>query len=161
MHKLFNGITKFKMGPHSIPVFTVLMDDCHACIDSIRDCFLFRLPQSHPAYTPILNLFSNSLAYQGAGTYADICNGSHSAILPIPYWDWQDKQMEVVQILSKHTSGDEIKFVWPLNQRQPRLLPMRGFRGVTGNCSLPTSVGTLRIVLQRQDPHIHVGHCDR
>lgn len=114
VHKLFNGITKFKMGPHSIPVSTVLMDDCHACIDSIRDCFSIRLPQSHPAYTSMLSLFSNGLAYQGAGTYADICSGSHSAILPIPYWEWQDKQTEVVKILSKHVTENEIKFVWPL-----------------------------------------------
>lgn len=114
VHKLFNGLTKFKMGPHSTPISTILMDDCHACIDSIRDCFSIRLSQSHPAYTRILSLFSNSLAYQGAGTYADISNGSHSAISPIPYWDWQDKQTEVVKILSKHTTGDEIKFVWPL-----------------------------------------------
>jgi len=37
VQKLFNGLTKFKLGARSIAVSSIVLDDAHACIDAIRE----------------------------------------------------------------------------------------------------------------------------
>jgi len=114
VQKLFNGLTKFGIGSQSLPVSVILIDDSHTCVDAIRDSFTIKLGQTEPAYQEVLSLFANALESQGAGTYADIKNQKGEAILLIPYWEWCDKQAEVVGILSKRSDKDEVKFAWPL-----------------------------------------------
>jgi len=114
VHKLFNGLSKFKLGQQSIPVENIVIDDAHACIDSIKDSYTIKLPSDHQAYTEILEMFSTSLEEQGAGTYADIRSKDFGAFLPVPYWDWIDRNSDVVRILSKYSGNDSVKFAWPL-----------------------------------------------
>ncbi|MEY2561159.1 MAG: hypothetical protein QOG51_1574 [Verrucomicrobiota bacterium] len=114
VQKLFNGLTKFKLGNRSIPVETVLIDDCHACIDSIRDAFSIKFDRADGAYEQFLTLVGPSLESQGAGTFADIKNKSTDSFLPVPYWDWREKQSEIVAILAKHVENKKVKFTWPL-----------------------------------------------
>ena len=122
VQKMFNGRTKFKLGQQSTPVSYVLMDDAHACIDAIRDAFTVRLEKDTPAYQKLVELFSEALIAQGAGTFTDIKGGNADCLLPVPYWDWQERQGEVMEILSrmvreeseKTTNKASIWFVWPL-----------------------------------------------
>jgi replicative superfamily II helicase len=101
VQKLFNGWSKFKLGPQSIPVANIVIDDAHACIDSIKDSYTIKLNSSHSAYQEILELFSSPLEEQGAGTFADIRRHDFEAFLPVPYWEWADHNSEVVRILAK------------------------------------------------------------
>jgi replicative superfamily II helicase len=112
--KLFNGLTRFGLGPGSQPVGTLLLDDSHACADTIRSAFSISLKSSHPLYPVLRDLFENELELQGAGSFADILNGKSDAILPVPYWAWRDRQGEVTKHLAKHADSDELKFTWPL-----------------------------------------------
>lgn len=114
VQKLFNGFTKFGLGPKSTHVGALLMDDSHACIDAIRDAFCIKLQNDHKAYDKLVTLFAPDLEEQGAGTFADIQEGGGNDLLQVPYWAWQEKKTEVVKILAKENSTDEIKFVWPL-----------------------------------------------
>lgn len=118
VHKLFNGLTKFKLGAKSLSVGSFLLDDAHACIDAIKNQFVINLRQKHPsesnAYSAILGLFENELRSQGDGSFEDICRKDYNAYLPVPYWDWWDKSSEVAGILSRHANTDAIKFAWPL-----------------------------------------------
>ena len=114
IQKLFNGLTKFGLGQRSIRVSNLLMDDSHACIDAIRDAFTIHLDRSDSGYQQILQLFSEALELQGAGTFADIQNAAPDAFLPVPYWEWLDKVSEVTGILGRIASSDSLKFVWPL-----------------------------------------------
>ena len=118
VQKLFNGLSRFGIGPQSLDISTVLMDDAHACIDAVRESLLIRIPQSEPAYKEIRDLFQLSLQNQGMGSYADICNRNPDAHLKVPYWDWHDKHGEVVRILAKHSLINCIKFAWPLLKDQ-------------------------------------------
>jgi replicative superfamily II helicase len=43
VNKLFNGRSKFKLGPESHAVGTLLLDDSHACADAIRSSFSISL----------------------------------------------------------------------------------------------------------------------
>lgn len=114
VQKLFNGLTKFHIGTQSILVSVLLMDDSHACIDAIRDSLIIRLNKDNPAYHQIIDLFTQALESQGAGTFADIKDENIDALLPVPYWEWHDRQSEVVEILSKQRDKDSVKFTWPI-----------------------------------------------
>jgi hypothetical protein len=90
------------------------VDDAHACIDSIKDSYTIKLPNDHPAYQEIIDLFAVALEEQGAGTYADIKAKDYGALLPVPYWEWAERNSEVVKILVKYSKDKVIKFGWPL-----------------------------------------------
>jgi replicative superfamily II helicase len=112
--KLFNGLTKFKLGPQSQEVGAIVMDDCHACIDAIRDNCVLDIPRTHRSYDALLTLFATDLKEQGAGTFADIREGKYDALLAVPYWSWMDRYEDVASILAKDSNTEEIKYTWPL-----------------------------------------------
>lgn len=101
VQKVFNGLTKFRLGPHAHHVGALVMDDCHACIDAIEDGMTINLPKAHSAYQPLLALFSTDLKEQGGGTHAEIQEGEDDALLPVPYWTWIDHRDAVAGILAK------------------------------------------------------------
>jgi replicative superfamily II helicase len=49
VQKLFNGLTKFKLGAQSHSVGAIVMDDCHACAETIREQCVIKLPRDHRA----------------------------------------------------------------------------------------------------------------
>ena len=114
VQKLFNGLTKFGINRDSIDVGTLLMDDAHACSDSIREQCRIRIPREDTAYQAIRTLFEADLEHQGVGTFADIQNDKRDAILPVPYWAWIDRESEIARILSAATNRDSVKFAWPV-----------------------------------------------
>ena len=114
VQKLFNGLTKFGLNRQSIVIETLLMDDAHACADTIREQCRIRIPSDEPAYNALKTLFATDLEMQGIGTYADICNDKRDALLPVPYWAWIEREVEIATILSSHAARDSIKFAWPL-----------------------------------------------
>ncbi len=143
---VFNGrSTNFGIGQDSIEVENILLDDAHSCIEIIKTASKFRIPRSSDCYHELLQIFGDALKSQGAGTYADICNESKSAILAVPYWEWESKQDEVIQILSTYNKSMDksVWFVWDLLKDNldnctavfsgagieisPRLLPMEMF----------------------------------
>ena len=101
VQKLFNGLTKFGLGPKSKNIGTLLMDDSHACIDAIRDAFCVTVAKEHTVYQKLVTLFASDLESQGAGTFADILEADGNDVLPVPYWSWQEKNAEVTKLLSK------------------------------------------------------------
>ncbi|MBU9136678.1 DEAD/DEAH box helicase family protein [Burkholderia multivorans] len=114
VQKLFNGLTKFGLNRKSIPVGTLLMDDAHACADTIREACRIRIPKEEPAYDALKTLFADDLEQQGLGTFADINNGKRDALLPIPYWAWIERESDVAKILAANAERKSIKFAWPL-----------------------------------------------
>ena len=114
VQKLFNGLTKFGLNRRSVAVGSLLMDDAHACADTIREACRIRIPSDEPAYGALTTLFASALEQQGVGTFADIGNGKRDALLQVPYWAWAERATDVAGILSAHTERKSIKFSWPL-----------------------------------------------
>jgi replicative superfamily II helicase len=112
--KLFNGLTQFKLGLKAQVVGAILMDDSHACVDSIRDAVTIRIERDNPLYAQLIELFEVELKHQGVGTFADIKNNAQDALLPISYWAWRDKAAELTQIFSKVSDSKALLFVWPI-----------------------------------------------
>lgn len=114
VQKLFNGLTKFGLGPTSVKLGTIVLDDSHACVDAIKQASSITLGSTSEAYKEIIQLFDADLQDQGIGSFADIKRGSNDVILPVPYWAWADRSAEIASIIAKHQDLNEIKFTWPL-----------------------------------------------
>lgn len=114
VQKLFNGKSIFGLGNDSESVGAIVLDDAHACIESIRGTYTISIPKEHCIYGLLLELFESHLKLQGAGTYYDIKLGHSSDVLQIPYWAWVEHAEQVTEILSLHSEDDFLKFVWPL-----------------------------------------------
>ncbi|HXO26738.1 MAG TPA: DEAD/DEAH box helicase family protein [Thermoanaerobaculia bacterium] len=114
VQKLFNGLTKFGLGPRSERVDALVVDDAHACIDAIKNACVITLNHQDQAYQEILALFAPDLQEQGVGTYAELQTHASAAFLPVPYWGWVDRHRDVAAILAKHTASNAVKFAWPL-----------------------------------------------
>lgn len=114
--KVFNGRSIFGLGAGFIKVGCIILDDSHACIDTINDAFTINVTKKNniKLYKQILNLFEEELKEQGEGTYLDIINDDFESILPIPYWVWDTKKSEVLELLAENKDELEIKFAWQL-----------------------------------------------
>lgn len=115
IQKLFNGRTVFKLDNQSLDVGCVVLDDAHACIDSIKSAFTIRILREDELYGKLLNIFESDLIEQGEGSYIDIQLGNNTEdVMCVPYWVWIDKKSDLTMLFSEHSNNDELRFVWPL-----------------------------------------------
>ncbi|HEY8780292.1 MAG TPA: DEAD/DEAH box helicase family protein [Mucilaginibacter sp.] len=114
VQKVFNGRTIFGLNNSSIEVKNIILDDSHACIDSLKQSFTIQIPKENTLYSELKTLFNEDIREQGEGSFLDIEHGDFETLLPIPYWSLIDKKSEVLEIISKHKDDDEIKFSWPI-----------------------------------------------
>lgn len=110
--KLFNGLSKFGLHTKSIDTGAVILDDAHSCIEVIKEAFKIKVRADHPIHVKLLNLFSDDLKKQQAGTLSDINAGDYDALLAVPYWSWRSKCDDLLQIISEHK--DDVIFGWNL-----------------------------------------------
>ena len=117
VQKLFNGYTIFGLKNSAQKAYSVVLDDSHACIDSIKTALsiIIEKKTNQIVYDDIKRLFEDELREQRGGSYADLDNQYADVVMQIPYWSWIDKQNMVVSILSSSQATDNnIKFAWPL-----------------------------------------------
>lgn len=115
VQKVFNGKSIFGLNNESIRIDSIILDDSHACIDSIKQSFTIKIEKEEELYGKILTLFEPDLISQGEGSFLDIKNGKYETILPIPYWSWTDKKTEVLGLLSQYEEKNtSIVFTWPM-----------------------------------------------
>ena len=111
---LFNGLTKFRLKQRSFFVNSIILDDSHACIDSIQDAFTIKIKREETLYHEFFTLFENDLQEQGQSKTEEIRQGDFESFLPVPYWAWSDKINEVIALLVKHKEEDFVLFAWQL-----------------------------------------------
>lgn len=117
VQKIFNGKTIFGTGNSSEPIGAIVLDDAHACLDSIRDAFVIKIKRSKnkELYEKFLDLFEPDLIEQGEGTFWDIkYNDDYESLKMIPYWAWTEKKTQVLELLASNEKDSSIAFVWPL-----------------------------------------------
>lgn len=114
VQKVFNGLSKFGIGAKSLDIGSVVLDDAHACVDSIRDALTITVQKNSAIYKHLFELFCEDIRLQGEGSFLDIREGDYDTMLPVPYWSWADKVEEVTEVLANNRNSDEIKFTWPL-----------------------------------------------
>lgn len=109
IHSLINGHSVFGMRPtNNYPIGSVLLDDVHACLDTIATQFSIKIPANHPAYKELVKIFQNQWCQYNSTSFINIINNhdpSKNAI--IPFWMWQEKQTEIYSLLSKYNTNEE------------------------------------------------------
>lgn len=122
VQRVFNGMSKFGIDNKYTKLGTIVLDDSHACIDSIRSAYTIRADRYSAIFNYLLNLFESSLKVQGEGSYLDILgNKNDGSLMQVPYWDWIDKKQEVSEFFHDHCEDDGVRFtynllkdIWPL-----------------------------------------------
>lgn len=122
VQKVFNGRSVFGIGNNYVKVGTVLLDDSHACIDTIKSAFTISISKtaSPEIYSKILTLFEDDMVEQGEGSWLDIQTGDYNTFMAVPYWNWDSKKTEVLKILSTAQEDKQIYYAWPLIRNQIR-----------------------------------------
>lgn len=113
VQKVFNGKTVFGINNYSTEVANLVLDDSHACIDSIRDSFTISFKREHEIYDYFLNLFEQDIRDQGEGSFLEIISKEYDSMLPIPYWSWLTRKSDILNQLTKYRDDKELLFAWP------------------------------------------------
>lgn len=121
VQKVFNGLSIFGIGNSSMHIGAIILDDSHACIDSIAGACTITIKKENPVYNELRQLFEDDLKLQGEGTYQDLLDDSFNTFMPIPYWNWEDKMSRVVELIAKSKDDLNVKFAWPLLKNQLKL----------------------------------------
>ena len=116
VQKVFNGRSVFGIGNGYVRTGAVLLDDSHACIDTIKSAFTISISRAtNPdIYSRLLTLFFDDLVEQGEGSCLDIQAGDYNTFMTVPYWSWDSKKTEVLKILSAAQDNSQIYYAWPL-----------------------------------------------
>lgn len=114
VQKVFNGRTIFGLGNKSVTVGSIILDDSHACIDSIKSALTIKVDKGHSLYKTAITLFEDDIKEQGEGSFLEIESGDYNTMLPIPYWSWYEKRNEITRAIIKSKEDNSVKFVWPV-----------------------------------------------
>lgn len=99
--KVFNGKSIFSNSRQSapVPIGSVVIDDAHAAVATVRQGFTVRLPASDPGYAALLTLFASAIESYDRRGLADVREQAHGALLRIPYWLVRGRVADVHGIL--------------------------------------------------------------
>ena len=161
VHKLFNGRTQFGVGLKGEPVRALVMDDCHACIDTIQGQTRITLDDKSSAFQPLLDLFAGDLEAQRPGTFAEVRQGHYDAIIEVPYWAWVDRLEEVTEILMKYRKGEADLFSVARAERRSCELPLYCLRQIDRDRTVRAAAASLPLLRKGVAPCVHVGHGER
>lgn len=113
IHTIFNGKSSFGVNS-TYRIGSILIDDVHACMDTIISQFSIKIPANHSLYSDIKNLLSSSLKQYDQSSYMSIFehNDPIKNFL-VPFWIWKDKLEVITRLLySYKNTNDENKFVF-------------------------------------------------
>lgn len=118
IQKLVNGKSVFGVGSDGIKIKigSLLIDDAHACLDTVEEQFTLTIDINNPAYTAIYKCVKESLHSQSEDKAYEIENQTY-AYMQVPFWNWQSKVSEIFRILSDayaSVNNDWLKFKWQL-----------------------------------------------
>ena len=82
--KVVNGRSVFGINEIKIPIDTVVIDDAHACLQSIEDQFSVVANSNSPLYKDLWTLLSEPVRQYNVIEHARIQNGDPAALLEIP-----------------------------------------------------------------------------
>lgn len=116
IYKLVNGKSVFGVGDEGIKIGigSIIIDDAHACLDTVEEQFMLTIDSKETAYKEIYQCFKEALREQCVVKENEIDNGERDVYMQVPFWSWKSKIEEVSKILIKYKNNEWLKFVWPL-----------------------------------------------
>jgi hypothetical protein len=123
IHKLVNGKSVFGVGDEGtkLRISSLIVDDAHACLETIEDQFTVKIPSDTDAYNELYAIVRPGLHSECETKAIEIENDDPTSCLQIPYWIWQDNITEISSILVSHSKTKFLQFVWPLVKENLKL----------------------------------------
>jgi len=114
IHKLVNGKSVFGVGAVKISIGSIIIDDAHACIDTVETQYTVKISKDNPAYANLLQLFLPSIKEQNETKAIELENEQPDTIALLPFWSWKNNLSEVTKILIANSTHDDLLFSFPL-----------------------------------------------
>ncbi len=114
MHKLVNGRSVFGVNEKKIDVGTIIIDDAHACIDTVESQFTLKIPNNNEMYAQLLDIFLPSIEEQSESKAFELKTSQPNAIALVPFWSWKNNLDTVREILFKNHSDNSLEWKLPL-----------------------------------------------
>ena len=114
VHKLFNGRSTFGVGERKIAIGSIVIDDAHACLAVVHEQFSINALSGGAIYDELLELFEDDLQAQSPVRLLDVKEKDPSVVMAVPYWAWQARKEEVIELLHKNRKSEELEWSWPL-----------------------------------------------
>ena len=116
IHVLVNGLSAFGVGDQGvkIQIGSLIVDDAHACLESIEDQYTVTLPCTSDSYKGIFKLLRNPLLQQSEPRVLEMESHDPSIQMLAPFWAWQSNIGEISKFLLKEKNEEYLKFKWPL-----------------------------------------------
>lgn len=116
IHKLINGRSVFGVDDEGIkiPIGSIIIDDAHACLDTVDQQFTLNIPCTSELYNELRSAFDGVLEKQSYAKYHEIVSGDSSAFLQVPFWSWQKQISVVTKLLVKYKTQRELEYSYPL-----------------------------------------------
>lgn len=112
VNKVFNGKSVFGVNDVKIPVDALLIDDAHACFETIKEQFTIQVSPDSEVYNEMWSLLSPSIAKQYPDKKESVDSGNET-FLRIPFWALIDHKEEILGILNKHCNDKALQFKAP------------------------------------------------
>ena len=113
IHKLVNGKSVFGLRSNggNVQIGSIIIDDVHACMNSIEQQYTIRIDSSSSVYSQIIQVFSQHQELKNRQAFYNITqNHDPSSNELIPFWIWQKNCEEIRRLLlTAATSDDDIK----------------------------------------------------
>jgi len=115
IHKIFNGRSVFGVspGPALLEIGSVVLDDAHACLESLEGQFRLSVASNHDVYRKLWELLRDDLASYDQAKSLDVSSGEPHRLLLVPYWIWAERLRQVADCLHSLREDEEVRFVWP------------------------------------------------
>lgn len=110
--KMFNGKSTFTRSDVRLVPHAIVLDDAHAGLEEVRDCFTLRIPMGTPLHEATMQALQPARQYNPT-KWIFIDRQDPSAILEVPFWIWAGIAAAVTAAIEEHADEVPFKFVWP------------------------------------------------
>ena len=117
VYRLVNGRSIFG-GPagrltHPVPIGALVIDDAHACVNTIEQQTTVTIPSHHEAYRKSLELFRSDLNIQSHSQLLDLENQEPGLVMRISISTWVDRCQNLIEIINPYQNEELLQFSWP------------------------------------------------
>lgn len=116
IHRLVNGQSVFGLSPvNNVRIGSIVIDDVHACLDTIEKQYTVRIESSHPLYSQIVQRLAQYQDIKDSQGYYELTeNPKPGTRMLVPFWIWQKCSAEVWKMLNQPAYNDESFIVFNL-----------------------------------------------
>ena len=109
IYHLVNGRSVFGMrSGNNYPIGSALLDDVHACLDTISSQFSINIPWDHELREKLIRLFAEQWKLYNDKSYYEIVERNDpTKIELLPFWLWQNKSKDVYRLISEYNNAEE------------------------------------------------------